>query len=494
MKPREAGGMEWYLRNLIEALGRADNEFEYVLITSDMNHETFDDLPIGWSRVRYDGDDATPASFRRSPDHDRLQPILDELHVDLVFCPFMYVVPHATDLPVVATIPDLQHLALPELFEPFELGSRSIGFQHTAQRADAILTISQTVADEFAREFPEAADRVIAAPLGLNRDCDKSAEELAYFTDAVRAHYRLDFDFALFPANAWPHKNHDSLLLAFDELARRGSDLHLVLTGSKMKFEERLGAKVQQLGIEDRVHHLGYVPREAVFGLYRAAKLLVFPSLFEGFGLPLLEAMRFGTPIACSDLPVLREVGGQVALFFDPLDVEDIASKIQMAASMDSITGSTVSDSLAQFDYDHTARVTLAAFKSVLGSDPVFSPSPIDSLDAEGHMLKGYARWPIHAIAPSAVDFGAGLVPEDGGPSMAKVTLSLDGQILKDVVLHAGQFERIVCDVPSTICSGSADRWIAVQCRSIGSDGPAVGVHVNALSVIDDVYGKLRVL
>lgn len=126
-----------------------------------------------------------------------------------------------------------------------------------------------------------------------------------------------DLPFVFYPAADWPHKNHETLLRAMAILAGRGRAEHLVLTGMLSQSGERLHALADGLGVSGRVHFLGNVEQDRVIGLYRRARLLVFPSRFEGFGLPLVEAMQLGCPIVASRAPAVVETAGDAAVFCD---------------------------------------------------------------------------------------------------------------------------------------------------------------------------------
>jgi glycosyltransferase involved in cell wall biosynthesis len=135
-------------------------------------------------------------------------------------------------------------------------------------------------------------------------------------------------EYALYPANFWPHKNHERLLAAVARVARETPDFVLVLCGALDEAREALRAKAEAAGLAELVRVLPYLDEADTTALLEGAELLVFPSLFEGFGIPVLEAMALKTPVACSDLPALLELAGDAALFFDPSDEAGIAQSI----------------------------------------------------------------------------------------------------------------------------------------------------------------------
>ena len=169
--------------------------------------------------------------------------------------------------------------------------------------------------------------RVSAIPLAAGSDF--AWRDAATRVADVRKRYALPPRYVLYPANTWRHKNHARLIEA---LARyrdeTGEALALVLTGVGKEGEAGLKAAVDRDGLADSVHLLGYVPRADLPALYAGAACLVFPSLFEGFGIPLVEAMLVGCPVAASNATSIPEVVGDAAILFDPRDPSDIARAI----------------------------------------------------------------------------------------------------------------------------------------------------------------------
>ncbi|MCW4631046.1 MULTISPECIES: glycosyltransferase family 4 protein [Marinomonas] len=136
--------------------------------------------------------------------------------------------------------------------------------------------------------------------------------------------YSCDFDYIFCPSNRKKHKNEERLILAFYEIYKT-HNLNLIFTG---EMTDDLKKLLENLNIIDRVHFMGYVNERTLATLYKGAKLTVFPSLYEGFGLPVLESMASGTPVVTSDIGATKEVSGGCALLVDPLSVEDISRGI----------------------------------------------------------------------------------------------------------------------------------------------------------------------
>ncbi len=503
MTPGLAGGMEWYVRALIAELAEIDPQNSYLLITSPLNDSTFE-VPSGnWQKLNYQGGETDPASYRRMPatHHAHSPPHLDQMlrgaGVDILFCPLLYALPVVHDIPTVVTIPDLQHRGLPELFDAFELGSRNVGFPESIRAATAVLGISEHVASEIRREYNVDADKVVATPLGLSPDFVTDPETVRSFTNSARAQYRVDGNYVLFPGNAWPHKNHAGLVAAFEKVLASFPDLSLVLTGSN-----EVGALVPP-HLRPSIHHLGYVSRSELIGLTAGADALVFPSLFEGFGLPVLEAMAVSTPIICSDLPTLREVGGSVPTYFDPTSIESIAHAITSFLSAPEEAKrqrSLMGDQVAKFSYRTTAEKTLKVFEEIqqgVRKQPAAAEMPNQPLDGRSDLSSGLARWTVHTTEPTHLQLEAIAVSHahDGRSRLpSRVALAVNGVAIAELSLETGGLSSSVeAPLPAWLIR---DEPIVLEVHDISHPYAKYGssIRVARLVVVDAVHGQMRLI
>ncbi len=231
---------------------------------------------------------------------------------DVVHYPLSVPVPRpSAQRPWVQTIHDLQHHDLPDLFSRRELEYRRITYDRPAKRADVVLTISEFSRQRIVQHLEIAPEKVRVAHLGVD-------------TDAFVSHVGPRDRFVLYPARGWPHKNHAILLDAMHIARRKEPDLRLVLTGGDL---DRLGE------LPRWVDNRGFVSRGELVKLYQEAACLVFPSKYEGFGLPPLEAMASGCPVAAADAGSLPEICGDAAILFDPENPEEIANAVIEAAT-----------------------------------------------------------------------------------------------------------------------------------------------------------------
>jgi glycosyltransferase involved in cell wall biosynthesis len=256
--------------------------------------------------------------------------------VDVMHVPFTVAVPRPpAGVPLVQTLLDVQHLELPQMFTRAELAYRSWFYDRTATRADAVITISEAAKRQIVAHLGVDPERVHVAHLGV--DTDRFTPQTGPRDDVV-----------FYPARGWPHKNHLRLVEAVALLRETRPGLRLVLTGGGL---ETFGL------LPDWVDVRGLVPPEELVGLYATAGCLAFPSLFEGFGLPPLEAMASGCPVAASDAGSIPEVCGDAAILFDPLDVNAMSAAIDRALDAPPALVASGLDRVREFTWTACARV-----------------------------------------------------------------------------------------------------------------------------------------
>jgi glycosyltransferase involved in cell wall biosynthesis len=232
--------------------------------------------------------------------------------------------------PAVTTVLDVQHEVFPEFFSRAELAYRRGVYGWTVRKSRIVITIS-----EHARE-------ALIERLGLD-PARVRAIYLAVDHERFRPDERPREPFLLYPANAWKHKNHPRLFEAFSKVRRERPELHLVLTG----------AGHERLTLPDGAESRGHVDLAELADLYRSAAALVYPSLFEGFGIPCVEAMACDCPVAVSKVASLPEVCGDAGVYFDPLDPESIVDGIRTVLEHPPAGGP---ERAARFTWDECAR------------------------------------------------------------------------------------------------------------------------------------------
>jgi glycosyltransferase involved in cell wall biosynthesis len=233
-----------------------------------------------------------------------------------------------TTVPTIYVPHDLQHFHHPEYFSPFELRWRAAHYGPLAQQARAVVALSRWGKDDLVRHLQLPPERIPV--IGWAPPIDAYAAPGEAEIAAARQRFRLPERFVLYPAQTWRHKNHQRLVEALALLRDRdGLNVHAVFSGRLNDFYPSIRRRVRALRLEAQVRFLGYVAASDMACLYRAAESLVFPSEFEGFGMPVVEAFRVGLPVACSNATSLPELATGAALLFDPVRVDEIADALR---------------------------------------------------------------------------------------------------------------------------------------------------------------------
>ncbi|MFH1746408.1 MAG: glycosyltransferase family 1 protein [Planctomycetota bacterium] len=310
LKPGHIGGQEVYVRRLIRCLlpMLADDRLILFLRPEAADDEEFRQFAdhTGVETVV-----ANPEPHYGPQYADWNLRLLDAARLDVVCFPLSFFFPRPLPIPVVLHVPDLQHEFFPEYFPPEQLAWRRERIPASINLAEATVTYTQFSARTMVEKLDADEKRlhVISAGGFSPQDLETAAVQ-----DGFGPH---DQPFAFYPAADWPHKNHETLLHAIAKLKQRGDDLRLVLCGMLTQRGEALKCLANDLNINDRVSFLGRLLQSELIGLYKFARVMAFPSRFEGFGLPLVEAMQLGCPIVASRAEAVRETASDAALYCD---------------------------------------------------------------------------------------------------------------------------------------------------------------------------------
>ena len=314
-------GIGTYIRNLLRQLARMDDRTEFVVFCRPEDRETLSTLGENFRAVP-----ETAANYSVS-EQLRIPLALQREGVTLFHAPH-YVLPPLVRCRSVVTIHDCIHLMFPQYLPnrlAFGYARTSIGL--AARRATRVLTVSESSKRDILRFVdtePEKID-VIYNAYDERFAIDPAEEDVV----RVRERYQLQDEFVLYAGNVKPHKNLERLIDAFHIVRNRGLDhLKLVMIGDEISKYTALRRAVHRHQLHKYVRFLGYLPEETLAVMYRLAGVFVFPSLYEGFGLPPLEAMASGTPVVTSNVSSLPEVAGDAAVLVDPYDPHAIADGI----------------------------------------------------------------------------------------------------------------------------------------------------------------------
>jgi len=352
LAPSDLGGSETYARQLTRTLATVGTH-EYTAFVPGRAKDAAGGLPAVQVRD-------TPAATRgpsRIPalaiSSLRSREVRSELdHLDVVHYALTVPLPR-TDLPTVVTLHDVQHRDLPEFFGPGRRSFRRIAYDRAARNAAAVIVTSEFVRDRAVELLELDPTRVHVVPHGVDHSVFNPGDDERE-------------PFILYPARPWPHKKHARLIESFERLRETRPRLRLLLTGGGL---ERLDP------LPEGVTSLGSVSTERIVSLYRRAACLVFPSLYEGFGLPPLEAMACGCPVAASNTGAIPEVCGDAAVLFDPLDVDAIAAAVLEADEHSQELREKGLARAAEYSWERAARQHEDVYVAAASEAPVGMPT-----------------------------------------------------------------------------------------------------------------------
>lgn len=257
------------------------------------------------------------------------------LDFDMVHSVAGYTHPDLLGFPGILTINDLQHLHHPEFFTPQQYEERERLYRESAKRASHIICISEFTRQDVHRQYGVPLEKMSTVWIIPSRNVWQMIAPAK--RSSILSRMGISSPFLFFPAHCWPHKNHARLVDAFSRVLNRlPKELKLVMTGRAFPVDHPAAVMIRERGLESRIVHLGYRSPLEIRALFQGCMSLVFPSLFEGYGMPVAEAIIAGKPVLCSNVTSLPEIAGDAALTFDPCDVEAIGEAlVEIAASPD---------------------------------------------------------------------------------------------------------------------------------------------------------------
>jgi glycosyltransferase involved in cell wall biosynthesis len=284
---------------------------------------------------------------------------------DLLFVP-AHTLPLVLPPLVLTTIHDLGFKRYPELYGSFELRYQKWGLTWAVKKATKIITVSHFTKQELLAFYPQIdSQRIIVIYHGYSPEYDSRHPQSEI--KKVLARYNLTQPYLLFVGRVEKKKNIIRLLQAFYQLIKEGRQEKLVLVGRPGLGFSQIELFIREHRLEDQVKILGYVTASDLPYLYQGCEVFVFPSLYEGFGIPLLEAFASGKPVICSDIAPLREIGQKAVLYFDPYSILDIAQKIKYLLDNPSLKEQLIQKGLERvknFSWSQCALETLKIINS----------------------------------------------------------------------------------------------------------------------------------
>ncbi len=355
-----SAGVHQYIYHLLRYLGQADGGLRYTVLLGEGVLPP--DVALTSLRARW----PTSRAAVRVLWEQWIQPwTLCQIGADLVHGP-VFVGPLLAPCPVVVTIHDLSFIRFPTLFRPANRLYLKVLTHLSAHRARRLIAVSAYTAAETTRLLGVSPERIDVVYHGVDPVFRPlPADEVAAF----RQRRGLPERFVLFVGTLEPRKNLVRLVEAFARIHENGGRVGLVLAGGKGWLYDELFARVEALGLSKEVIFPGYVMNDELPLWYNAATALAYPSLYEGLGLPVLEAQACGTPVLTSNISSLPEAAGDAALMVDPYDVEALASGLNRLLRDQLLRRELQEHGLAharQFTWPHTAQETTRVYRRAL--------------------------------------------------------------------------------------------------------------------------------
>lgn len=351
-------GIGRYVLELTENLLKIDNKNEYVLFFNNPEYRYFKPKNERVKKVLVDAPHYSFAEQIKFPLIMRKEK-LDIMHFTHFNAPILY------NRPFIVTIHDLTLTLFPgqKMVAPLHRLAYHMVIRHAVRKAKKVIAVSKNTKKDLSRYLNVPGKKVEVIYEGVNAEF---REIKGHRLEIVRQKYDIKKPFLLYTGVFRSHKNLVNLIKAFNILRRNYKlDINLVITGREDKFYPEVKEAIEKLNLKNDVILPGLVPEEDLISLYNSATVYVFPSLYEGFGLPPLEAMRCGTPVACSNASCMPEICGNAALFFSPHDINDMAKKIHKLCSDARIQKNFIKlgfEQVKKFSWEKMAEETLKLY------------------------------------------------------------------------------------------------------------------------------------
>jgi glycosyltransferase involved in cell wall biosynthesis len=352
-------GNETYIRNLLNCFAKLDRQADFVTYLS--REYAFENVPERFFKRRVAVNPFVRLGFDLPRKLRQDRPNL--LHVQYtgpLFCP----------VPIVVSVHDVSFLEHPEYFTFFRAMQLRFTVHRTVRAASRVLTPSEFSRRRIIDAYGLREEKVIALPNGVSSSFRPIARETAQ--RAVRSTFGLPSPMILTVGDLQPRKNHIGLIHAFEQLLRAHPQLphHLTIVGKETWYTPEIRAAAKKSNVSERIHFTGFISDEELLRLYGACDLFVYPSFYEGFGLPILEAMACGRAVACSNTSAMPEVADSAALLFDPhseneimLAMRDLLLNPELRLRMERLG----THRAALFSWENCAAKTLDLYYEVAG-------------------------------------------------------------------------------------------------------------------------------
>ncbi len=360
--PANRTGAGNYIFNLVQALARIDAQNEYYIFAKP---DHIDEFGIDQPNFRFQSVDLSSRPLRLAWEQFGLPFGLKRLGVDVLHSPH-YTMPIPKTCKSVVTFCDMTFHLLPDMHSLLKRIFFRRMMRWSARHADRLIAISESTRRDVMRLLNVAPQRILSIPLAASSDyCALPAEHVA---ETCTRYGLTPGTYIYYVGVLEPRKNVPLLLEAYAALAAEFPDVPLVIAGKKGWMYDEIFRRVTALGLEQQVRFLGYIPDSDLAPLYNGARVFVYPSRYEGFGLPVLEAMQCGTPVITTNVSSMPEVAEDAALLVAPDDRAGLTSALRRV-----LTDDTLARDLAQrgraratnFSWQRCARETLQVYQSL---------------------------------------------------------------------------------------------------------------------------------
>lgn len=377
ISPESATGSFVYVKNLLDNLFLQDKHNSYFLIVTSANADYFKKRYKNLANVRFYLSDIRRDIFnnpvrlilrsiakvagsrilREKIVAAEIQNFIDANKIEIIFFPSGAIYPKAIrNAKIVTTILDLQHEYFPENFTEPYLNRRRGDSAYAARNSDHIISISNYTKSSIVKTYGIDSGKISVIYL---------APQDGY---GGKTDIELPDNFVFYPAAVWPHKNHKVAVRAMDLIKDKFPDLHLVFTGiiKNTKLKEELDALIEDYGLNGRIHFLGFVSDKIMAAIYKKAKALVFPSAFEGFGIPVVEAFRYGIPVIAADNSSISEIAASGGILVETGNAGALAEALARVLSDDNLKQDLIKkghERAKDFDWEIAGRQTLDVFE-----------------------------------------------------------------------------------------------------------------------------------
>ena len=360
-----SAGISWYIFNLLQNLGDVAPDFRYTAFVNDADFQSSSArLSVRRNSVRHQ-----KPTLRILWEQSKLPFAIRREKVDLLHS-LAFVSPIATTIPSVVTIYDLSFLHYPHLFRPFNRWYLNTFTRLSALRADAVIAISESTRQDVISAFGILPSKVHTVYCGV----DATFKPMPLpAVETFRKKHGLPSKFVFRLGTIEPRKNVEGVINAYAAWHARDENVPpLIVAGGKGWYYQEVFKLVESLNLKDSILFPGYVPQADLPLWYNAASLMVYPSHFEGFGLPVLESMACGTPVVTSNVSSLPEVAGDAALMVSPTDTDALSRAMQSVFEDEALAQSLREKGLrqaAKFNWLKAAQQTVDVYRRVLSNN-----------------------------------------------------------------------------------------------------------------------------